>query len=90
MLTFPASQQLAGDCPTTPAEWRALAAEIRRYLCVRLVGQGPLCAEGSGPLVSVKVERPQRSEDVRPWRTRGPVQARYGPVGGGVGAPSVT
>ena len=34
--------------------------------CVGQPGQGPLCAEGSGPEVLVKVERPERSEDVRP------------------------
>jgi hypothetical protein len=33
--------------------------------CVRGGGQG-LGAEGSGPEALVKVERPQRSEDVRP------------------------
>jgi hypothetical protein len=39
---------------------------IRRYLCDGLLVNGPLCADGSGPQVSVKVERPQRSEDERP------------------------
>jgi hypothetical protein len=34
-----------------------------RYLCAD-AGQGPLCADGSGPQALVKVERPERSEDV--------------------------
>jgi hypothetical protein len=39
--------------------------QSRRYLCEGAPGKA-LGAEGSGLEVLVKVERPQRSEDVRP------------------------
>jgi len=74
---------------TPPSTWpRPSRPPAERYLCEMKPGR-PLRAAGSGIEVLVKVERPQRSEDVRPWPTRGPVQTGYGPVGD-VGAPCVT
>jgi hypothetical protein len=45
--------------------WLA-ALDPARVTCVRPAGQGPMCADGSGPQALVKVERPERSEGVGP------------------------
>ena len=53
---------MSGACAV---DGRACVTRVRRYLC-EVGAARPLCADGSGPEVLVKVERPQRSEDEGP------------------------
>jgi hypothetical protein len=57
---------VGGDLTVNRLGFGAMRITGPGVTCVRWTGQGPLCADGSGPEVLVKVERPQRSEDERP------------------------
>jgi S-layer homology domain len=60
---------LSGTGPASPGTAllpHVLKRARPRVTCVQTPVKAPLCADGSGPQALVTVERPQRSEDVRP------------------------
>jgi hypothetical protein len=65
-LGEPTRRRQAIHEPTRPTTYQTLrtSARINRYFTYKSAIH--FFAEGSGPMVLVKVERPQRSEDERP------------------------